>query len=162
MRSVPDLLWLELDRRPSEADTPFACDLVLRALSAAAPDAVVAAVRRVGDQAEVVALEAAAPSPAPLATRTVRVEAASLDAASDLLDQLIIAKNALAHETATALGEQAPAPGVWLALNSPSTGRRRRCMAPSAACGSRRCDGCLRRCRGRCARWPTRSANRWS
>ena len=125
LRSVPDLLWLELDRRPSEADTPFACDLVLRALSAAAPDAVVAAVRRVGDQAEVVALEAAAPSPAPLATRTVRVEAASLDAASDLLDQLIIAKNALAHETAAALGEQAAGArglaGAQLALDRAAT-----------------------------------------
>ena len=106
---VPDLLWLELDRRPLEADTPFACDLVLRALSGAPPEAVAAALRLAGDQAEVVELDAGAPlqSPAPLATRTVRVEAASLDAASDLLDQLIIAKNALAHETAQALGERA-------------------------------------------------------
>ena len=120
---LPDLLWLELDRQPSEADTPFACDLVLRALSDAAPETVAGALRLAGDQAEVVALEAAASaqSPAPLATRTVRVEAASLDAASDLLDQLIIAKNALAHETATALGERADAArgmaGAQLALD---------------------------------------------
>ncbi len=106
---IPGLLWLELDRRLLDADTPFACDLVLRALSSAPLDAVAAALRLAGDQAEVVALDVAAPaqSPAPVASRTVRVEAASLDAASDLLDQLIIAKNALAHETATALGERA-------------------------------------------------------
>ena len=107
--TVPDLLWLELDRQSSEADTPFACDLLLRALSGAAPESVAAALRLAGDQAQVIALDAAAPAqtPPPLATRIVRVEAASLDAASDLLDQLIIAKNALAHETATALGERA-------------------------------------------------------
>jgi len=104
---VPDLLWLELDRRSLEADTPFACDLVLQALSGAPREAVAAALRQAGGQAELVALEAsAAPSPAPVAARTVRVEAASLDATSDLLDQLIIAKNALAHETAMALGER--------------------------------------------------------
>jgi two-component system chemotaxis sensor kinase CheA len=124
---VPDLLWLELDRRPSEADTPFACDLVLRALSGAPPEAVAAALRLAGDQAEVVALEASAASqsPAPRATRTVRVEAASLDAASDLLDQLIIAKNALAHETAATLGERADdakgIAGAQLALDRAAT-----------------------------------------
>ena len=109
IRTLPDLLWLELDRVPSEADTPFACDLVLRALSGAAPEAVAAALRLVGDQTEIVEVDPAEPAQtaAPLATRTVRVEAASLDAASDLLDQLIIAKNALAHETASALGDSA-------------------------------------------------------
>ena len=49
---------------------------------------------------------------ASLATRTVRVEAASLDVASDLLDQLIIAKNSLAHETRAALGDRAELRGV--------------------------------------------------
>jgi two-component system chemotaxis sensor kinase CheA len=57
---------------------------------------------------------AEAPGPAPSggkeasrSSRTVRVEAASLDMAADLLDQLVIAKNALAHETALALGHGA-------------------------------------------------------
>ncbi len=111
IRAVPDLLWLELDSVGADVDSPFVCALALRALSGAPRDTVAAALRLVGDQAEVVALEATAP--ASVAIRTVRVEAASLDAASDLLDQLIIAKNALADESAKAISaRRAEAAGV--------------------------------------------------
>jgi two-component system chemotaxis sensor kinase CheA len=106
MRALPGLLWLDLDRRPGEADTPFACELVLHALSASAPEAVAAAMRLAGASAEVAEIPAPARAAAAPETRTVRVEAASLDAVSDLLDHLIVAKNALAHETLNALGAE--------------------------------------------------------
>jgi two-component system chemotaxis sensor kinase CheA len=105
MRALPGLLWLDLGRRPGEADTPFACELVLQALSAAAPEAVAAAMRLAGASAEVAEIPAPARAAAP-EMRTVRVEAASLDAVSDLLDNLIVAKNALAHDTLYALGAE--------------------------------------------------------
>jgi two-component system chemotaxis sensor kinase CheA len=113
MRAVPDLRWLELDRTaagpPGPEDSPFVCGLVLRALSAAEPEDVRAVFRRVGDQAQVVPLAPVRPA-APAARapgRTVRVDAAGLAAVSELVDELIIAKNVLAHETAQALGEGA-------------------------------------------------------
>ena len=71
-------------------------------MSAAPREAVAAALRLVGDQAEIVALDAAAAAPS--LSRTVRVDAAQLDDASDLLAQLIVAKNALAYATAHAAG----------------------------------------------------------
>jgi two-component system chemotaxis sensor kinase CheA len=106
IRAIPDLLWLDLDRRPSDEDTPFACELVLSALSAAEPEAVAAALRLAGDQAEIAALTPETAPPRSPENRTVRIEAASLDSVSDLLEALIVAKNALAHETAAALGER--------------------------------------------------------
>ena len=115
LRAVPDLLWLDLESAGPDADTPFVCDLTLSALSAAPREAVAAALRLVGDQAEIVALDAAASAPNP--SRTVRVDAAQLDAASDLLAQLIVAKNALAYETAQALGEAAGVGRAQLALD---------------------------------------------
>ncbi len=102
VRAVPNLLWLDLESPGPDADTPFVCDLTLSALSAAPREAVAAALRLIGDQAEIVALDVA--RAAPTQSRTVRVDAGQLDAASDLLAQLIVAKNALAYATAQANG----------------------------------------------------------
>jgi two-component system chemotaxis sensor kinase CheA len=110
VQSIPDLQWLGLAVTAEPADAPFTCDLVLTALSGAPREAVAAALRMAGDQAEIVALgpPAAPAPPRDAAQRSVRVESASLDALAERLDQLVLAKNALAHEIALA----GAAPGV--------------------------------------------------
>ena len=93
---------------------------------------------------------AAEPTPivASLATRTVPgQEAASLDVASDLLDQLIIAKNRSPTRPGprSAIGRSS---GAWLPPSSRLIGRSRRCTARSATFGSRRSAAFSDHCRG--------------
>jgi two-component system, chemotaxis family, sensor kinase CheA len=114
MRGVPGLLHLAIDAPAGGADyDPFSCTLTLRGLSSAPITDVRAAVRLVADQVEVVTLEvvpAATPRRAGLALRSLRVDADRLDDVAALIDELVIAKNALVHQTAllaAVAGEQA-------------------------------------------------------
>lgn len=105
MRDLPGLLALEIDAPPAEGVyDPFACTLVLRALSSASLTDLRTATRMVSDQVELVALEtASSASPAPvqgLALRSVRVDAERLDHVAGLIDELVVAKNALVHQAA--------------------------------------------------------------
>lgn len=105
-RGLPGLVRLSVAAEPEAtpaAYDPFACVLKLTAWCAAPLSAVGAAVRLLGDEAQVVA-EAAAPSPEPaeapgLDLRTLRIESARLDALAGLVDELVVAKNALLHLT---------------------------------------------------------------
>jgi len=105
MRALPGLLKLELEAPAAEAPyDPFTCTLVLRALSSASITDVRGATRLVADQVELAIVEAqpqAEPAPAQgLALRSLRVEADRLDDVAALIDELVIAKNALVHQTA--------------------------------------------------------------
>jgi two-component system chemotaxis sensor kinase CheA len=83
---------------------PYACNLVIEAVSSAGRAEVEAAFRLVADQVELVDLVAPGPG-APLAVartdgegarRTLRIDAERIDRLSDLADDLVIAKNGLA------------------------------------------------------------------
>jgi two-component system chemotaxis sensor kinase CheA len=94
---------------------PYACNLVLTALSTAPIADLRAAFRFVADEVELVELAAGA-EPAPAVaqtgagvTRTLRVESARIDALSAAAEELVVAKNALAHLTAQAAGLADPA-----------------------------------------------------
>jgi two-component system chemotaxis sensor kinase CheA len=117
-RAIPDLLFLEIESdAPADlaAFDPFACTLRLTALSGAPADAVRAVFRFSADQAVVLTVAASAaelpPSEAGPATpaagaednardsaaRSLRVDAGRIDAMADIVGELIVAKNALAH-----------------------------------------------------------------
>lgn len=103
LRTLPGLLALELEAPPArEPYDPFACQLVARALSSASITDVREATRLVADQVELTILETrpaldpgAVPGPA---LRALRVDAGRLDEVAALIDDLVIAKNALVHE----------------------------------------------------------------
>lgn len=101
MAAIPDLLKLEV-ATPTAADPqtydPFRCDLVLHAVSGGAPEAVRAAMRLLGDEVEIAVVAAAAVATRGLQVRALHVEADRLDDVAALVDELVIAKNALAHE----------------------------------------------------------------
>ena len=112
-RAIPGLVALHLDgREPWTAETldAYACNLVIEALSTAPAGDVRAAFRMVADQvviAEVAALDdgrASTPVPqgvaAEIGTRLLRVDAGRIEALMDIVGELIVAKNALAHLTA--------------------------------------------------------------
>ncbi|HEX7948276.1 MAG TPA: chemotaxis protein CheW [Phenylobacterium sp.] len=105
MRGLPGLLRLELDApEAGDAYDPFACTLVLQALSSASITDVRAATRLVADQVELVVVDAeplaGARPPSGQALRSLRVDAERLDDVAALIDALVIAKNALVHQTA--------------------------------------------------------------
>jgi two-component system chemotaxis sensor kinase CheA len=114
MRELPGLIRLDLAAPAAEAAyDPFACTLILRALSTASLTDVRAALRLVADQIELAVVD---PERTPktatasgLALRSLRVEANRLDDVAALIDELVIAKNALAHQMAllTAAAPQA-------------------------------------------------------
>lgn len=108
---VPGLLSLELRREPdAPADDSYAlfhCDLVLTALCEATDTEVEAALRLVRDQVELVPVRGRA-APAGETQRALRVAPERVDELAALLDETIIAKNALAH----AIGELAGATGI--------------------------------------------------
>lgn len=115
MRGLPGLTRLELDAPPADvAYDPFACALVLRALSSASITDVRAATRLVSDEIELVVVDAQPLTPADpapgLALRSLRVDAERLDDVAALIDELVIAKNALVHQT-TLLAAAAPDAG---------------------------------------------------
>ncbi len=108
--ALPELTALALVPRagwpPLEAIDPFRCDLALEGLSGAGVDAVRAAFRFVGAQAEVAGLaveaDPDAETLAPAELRTVRVDVARIDALADGVGELVVAGNALAHLAAQA------------------------------------------------------------
>ena len=103
-RAIPGLLALELSAPPLTGDAydPFRCTLVIKALSRASQQDVRAALRLVADQLELSTIEGggyAASERSDLALRSLRIDAERLDALAALVDELVIARNALAHET---------------------------------------------------------------
>ena len=111
LRSVPDLVGLDIrPREPWRLDAfdPFVCNLVLEALSTAPPDTVRPVFRLVPDQVAIVELaaEAAAPVSAggEAGARALRVDAARIDALVDIVGELIVIKNSMAHLAARAAG----------------------------------------------------------
>lgn len=109
--AVPGLVGLRVDLREPVGDRalydPFACNLVIQALSTADESLVAASLRLVRDQ---VALFAQAPSPveptgpteADAARRTLRIDAARIDQLADITDQLVVAKSGLGDLAAQA------------------------------------------------------------
>lgn len=119
LRSVPDLLTVRLSARdswpPVAEIAPFACNLRIEALSGAGLDRVKTVFRFVPDQAILHEVPRLAPERATetmldngstgIATdsaggagaRMLRVEASRIDRLADLVGEMVIAKNALAH-----------------------------------------------------------------
>ena len=114
LRAVPDLVALDVEgSEPWVIETfdPFACTLVIEALSTAPPDAIASAFRFVADQvviepAAMPAEAAAEPRPtentAEPVQRTLRIDASRVDAMVDMIGELIVAKNGLGHLVAQA------------------------------------------------------------
>jgi two-component system chemotaxis sensor kinase CheA len=113
IRDVPALVSLSITTDGEEAPSydPFRCRLAIDAVSAASLAEVRQALRLVADQVEVQMVRALAAAPptadpgaarAPTdgALRSLRVDATRLDELAALVDELVIAKNALAHATA--------------------------------------------------------------
>ncbi|TCH99107.1 chemotaxis protein CheA [Roseococcus sp. SYP-B2431] len=112
--AVPALTALRILPRegwgPLESYDPFACNLVIEAVSAAGRPAVQAALRLVADQVQLAELLPAGPGAAatgaaatgPAARRTLRVDAARVDRLAGLVDDLVVAKSALAELAAEA------------------------------------------------------------
>lgn len=119
LRSVPDLMAVRVSSRdpwpPATEFDPFACNLRIEALSAAGLDAVKAAFRFIPDQVTIHAIAHASEKPAHPAeaghdaaghavstaggarARMIRVDAARIDRLADLVGEMVVAKNALAH-----------------------------------------------------------------
>lgn len=113
VRALPGLLALHLAPRapwPEEGPDPFSCNLVIEAVCAAPEAALRPVLRLVADQVRLVELPAPAPraeevreaAPAGAAARSLRVDAARIDALVDLAGELVVAKNGLAHLVARA------------------------------------------------------------
>jgi two-component system chemotaxis sensor kinase CheA len=113
-RAIPDLLHLEIESAaPADlaAFDPFVCTLRLMALSAAPVDAVRAVFRLSADQVVVAPVAGTVVAPtdslsedptretpkSESAGRSLRVDAGRIDAMADIVGELIVAKNALAH-----------------------------------------------------------------
>lgn len=96
LRAAPGLVWMALaaDVGPLEDYAPFDCGLVIHGLSTAPIEAVRESFRLVADEVELAGL---AQTPQPSRLRTLRVAADQVDAVAALVDELVIAKNALAH-----------------------------------------------------------------
>ncbi|MEE1655508.1 chemotaxis protein CheA [Microvirga sp. CF3062] len=119
LRSVPDLVAVRLATRdpwpPAAEIDPFACNLRIEVLSSAGLDAVKAAFRFVPDQVKIHEIaqspgdhahvaEAGHQFAGPAAgttggasARMLRVDAARIDRLADLVGEMVVAKNALAH-----------------------------------------------------------------
>lgn len=112
LRSVPDLVVVRLSARepwpPAAEIDPFSCNLRIEALSSAELARVKAVFRFVPDQVSIHEVAATAQEHASvmaLATggagaagaRMLRVDASRIDRLADLVGEMVIAKNALAH-----------------------------------------------------------------
>lgn len=105
VRAVPDLAGLDITLGEPAADDydPFACTLRLCLVSTAPPDAVRAAFRLAGGRWDIASVAAArVPPPADDAappeagsSRSMRVDPARIDQLARLVDELVVAKNAL-------------------------------------------------------------------
>lgn len=138
VRGVPDLAHLRAAPRtafgPLDAYDPFTCNLVLTGLSRAPLPAVQAAFRFVADQvelAETAAPEALAPEAPAVAARqaegqvrSLRVDAARVDALAAAADDLVVTKNAVAHLLSAAAAGAPPALARSLAAAQADLDRR--------------------------------------
>jgi two-component system chemotaxis sensor kinase CheA len=114
-RAIPALIGLHIGPRepwPDGVPDPFACNLVIEALSTAPDEEIRRIFRFVPDQlllAEVAppAVPAAAPAGAAV-SRSLRVDVDRIDALVDIVGELMVAKNALA-DLASRAGEIDPA-----------------------------------------------------
>lgn len=117
LRSVPDLVAVRISNRdpwpPASEIAAFTCNLRIEALSSAGLDAVKAVFRFVPDQVTIhdvpraetteaqAGFDATTSGPTGVAggatARTLRVDAARIDRLADLVGEMVIAKNALAH-----------------------------------------------------------------
>ncbi|MBR0641430.1 chemotaxis protein CheA [Plastoroseomonas hellenica] len=100
--AMPQLIALSIAPRDAwgelEHYDPFACNLVIEAVSAAPRGEIEAAFRLVADQvelAELTAAEPGAPAGGMTTRRTLRVDAARIDHLGMLADELVTAKNGL-------------------------------------------------------------------
>jgi two-component system chemotaxis sensor kinase CheA len=129
---APGLLRLEVEPREPFGDLaaydPFRCNLILSGLSAAPLADVRAAFRLVAGEVEVAELapgdDDATPARATAAVRTLRVEGARVDALAAAVDELVVAKNALAHLTRRATAAADPATARALAAAQADLDRR--------------------------------------
>jgi two-component system chemotaxis sensor kinase CheA len=108
---VPGLADLRVGLRDPATDLalydPFACNLVIEALSTAEWSLVEAALRLVRDQIQLTRLEPSrteptAPAEAEAGRRTLRIDAARIDQLADLADQLVVAKSGFGEIAAQA------------------------------------------------------------
>lgn len=110
VRGIPGVIKLHITADPPgdpRAYDPFRCTLRLTAIAQARIADVEAALKLVRDQVELAVVEPAAAVAADgLRLRTLHIDADRLDAAAAILDELVIAKNALAHEVRLAGGRQ--------------------------------------------------------
>jgi two-component system chemotaxis sensor kinase CheA len=117
VRSVPELLAFRVTPREpwmKEGYDPFACNVVIEALSAASPDDLRRIFRLVPDQVVVIEVGNRIGQFAPngdvslmdksleSGLRTLRVEASRIDTLVDVAGELIVAQNTLAHLAAKA------------------------------------------------------------
>lgn len=108
MKSIPGIARLRLGLRGDGADSgpydPFACRLIIEALSTSSAAEVRAVLRFVPDQVEIVAVSASAPDVVTAVeeaegqgtVRTLRVDAARLEGLAAMVDELVAARSALA------------------------------------------------------------------
>lgn len=109
MAGVPDLAWMTVeptaDLQGGADYAPFECRLVFLGLSRAPVEAVRELFRLAPDEVELVPV---APTASPVARlRTLRVAADQVDAVAALVDELVIAKNALSHLLGAEVGSRA-------------------------------------------------------
>jgi two-component system chemotaxis sensor kinase CheA len=110
-RAIPALIGLHIAPRepwPDGVPDPFACNLVIEALSTAPAEEIRRIFRFVPDQlllAEVAPPAAPAEAPAPAtASRSLRVDVDRIDALVDIVGELMVAKNGLADLASRAGG----------------------------------------------------------
>jgi len=123
VRSIAPLLALRItSREPWNAQSfdPYSCNLVIEALTSAPIEGVREIFRPVAEQvtivadvlgglpAESAASDSDADKPGDRSKRTVRVDAARIDALVDLVGELIVAKNNLGHLAALAADSGSP------------------------------------------------------
>ena len=127
---VPELVALEIAAAAPFSGLagydPFSCNLELTGLSTAPPAAVREAFRLASDQVEYLeaaARGAAAATPA-AATRTLRVDGVRVDRLANAMDELVVAKNALAHLTANLASAADPATARALSAAQADLDRR--------------------------------------
>ncbi|WP_458095924.1 chemotaxis protein CheA [Roseomonas sp. WA12] len=127
IRALPGLSALHIAARepwPAEGPDPFTCNLLIEAASTAAEADLRRALRFVADQVAFAAVRPpAVPSPAASPARSLRVDAARVDALADMAGELIVARNALAHLVARITdGGEAADPALARALADSAAG----------------------------------------
>ena len=106
---VPQILALEMKALepwpPLEELDPYRCNLEIELVSSSSEAEIRELFRFIPDQVEIVSVAAPAPSaesPASETERTIRVSATEIDKLLDLVGELVVAKNSLAHLAAHA------------------------------------------------------------